>query len=270
MSSTVAGRPFPAISQSLEVWRLSLDVGAKIKPQRLRSIRKPKLSTTMFICHKTIMKIEVIHQNYWARESQEQWKHLKFRKSLGYELYKIQCYRHININLLMLIPQQFLLVLAVCFTVSTQEIKLYHWKQQVVHGAFKEGDHCWHFLEDKTLAHKRNRIWDPHACGTCFHAWKPCSSTAFLTLASHVGSRSFGSTHTDTGDCLPRQEAGHQWRSPSNQPLQLLAALQRELGAAPRARPLQASHGSVKLRIVTSEHRLHLHNHHTATVLYSL
>lgn len=90
MSSTVTGRPFPAISQSLEVWGLSLDVGDKIKPQRLRSIRKPKLSPTILICQKAITKIEVIYQNSWTRESQEQWKHLKFRKSLEYELYKTQ------------------------------------------------------------------------------------------------------------------------------------------------------------------------------------
>lgn len=102
MSSTVTRRPFSAISQSPEVWGLPSDVGDKVKPQRLRSIWKPNLSTNMLICHKAIMKIEVIHQNSWTRESQEQWKHLKFRKSLRYWRYKTQGYRHININLFML------------------------------------------------------------------------------------------------------------------------------------------------------------------------
>lgn len=63
---------------------------------------------------------------------------------------------------------------------------------------------------------------------------EPCSSTAFLTLASSLGSRNSCRAHTRSRHCSP-QHGGQAWpcRTPQNQRLQLLAlpALQREVDA---------------------------------------
>lgn len=65
------------------------------------------------------------------------------------------------------------------------------------------------FFEEGTTADTSPRRQEPSPAGQVgsgihlpaelpSHAWKPCSSTAFLTLASSLGSRNFCNTHTHT------------------------------------------------------------------------
>lgn len=87
-------------------------------------------------------------------------------------------------------------------------------------------------------------------------AWKPCSSTALLTLASSLWSRNFCSTHTRSRH-RSAQEGGRAspCRTPQNQRLQLLAlaALGREVEAVLRGQATQAKHARPGLVPLSTE-----------------
>lgn len=116
------------------------------------------------------------------------------------------CYKHINSNLFMLgfFPPTIPTGISWIFHSKYIRNETVPLKKAICPwGVFKGGDQgTTADTSRKAAAHRRNRIWDPYACETCSHAWKPCSSTAFLTLASYLGFRSFCSTHMDNGDCL--------------------------------------------------------------------
>lgn len=145
-------------------------------------------------------------------------------------------------------------------------MKLYHWKKQFVQFLFNGGNQgTTADTSRKTVDHRRNRIWDPYACGTYSHSWKPCSSTAFLTLALYLGFRRFCSTHMDNGNfAWLREDAGQH--SGEHQTNTYSSLQDKGSWEQPHSRPAR----TIKLRTVTSEHGLHLHNHHTIMVSHSL
>lgn len=290
MSRTAKSRPFPALSASPEVWGLSLDVGAMKLNLKDWEGSGSQISQLLCLFTATLLwKLRVstsISEHESHQLPEEQWGHLKSRESLGYEPYKTQGYRHIY----KYVGKK----KKVCFffsTIPTNISWIFHNKD----------------ARNKTIPLKTMRIWqwgfsgkgpllillqrrqDPSPegqvgsgihlpVGLPSHAWKPCSSTVFLTLASSLGSRNICSTHTHSGHCSA-QEGGwaSPWRTPQKQCLPLLtfAALGREVeaalpGSGHSSQARQARPGTIKHWNVVSEHRLYLYNHCTAIVLYGL
>lgn len=114
-------------------------------------------------------------------------------------------------------------------------------------------------------------IHPPTGLPSC--TWKPYSSTAFLTLASSLGSRNFCSTHTCSRHCSAQEGQASPRRTPQKQHLQLLTftALQGEVEASLWGQTTPAKHAradTIQHQTVVSEHKRYLYNHCTAIVLY--
>lgn len=125
----------------------------------------------------------------------------------------------------------------------------------------------WGFSGRGTLPILPQGRWDPNPAGQVgsgihlparlpSHAWKPCSSTAFLALASSLGSRNFCSTHTHSRHCSAQErDWASPWRPPQNQHLELLtlAALPREVEADLWGQATQAKHARPGLVPLSTE-----------------